>query len=483
MDTVMKRKDLTKIFLCLAMLLLAGHAVSGPIPDTGQTKCYDDSGEIPCPSPGQLFYGQDANYSMNPPSYTKLDHSGNALPDSAASWAMVKDNVTGLIWETKTDDGTIHDKDNTYTWYDNNPMSNGGNSGFPGNGTDTEDFINALNDANFGGYGDWRLPTVQELTYLVDNGVSQPGPTIDVNYFPHAISSFYWSSNTPVENIYRAWGVSFDYGFDDTKGKNVYGSVRAVRGVTDSVSEPYVDNGDGTVTDTSTGLTWQQDTLEEAFTWEQALAYCEGLSLGGHEDWRLPSINELRSLANYGRYNPSMDTTFFPNAVSLLYWSSTTYASNAANAWGIFFLTGGGYSANKGSLRLVRAVRGGMTAPPSPCLPDIKANGQDGPLTVSAGTAVIITVSLSPGDEDGKQADWWLIASAFGEFYSYPYTEWIPGVRPVMQSPLVTVSPVQIYSGLLQAGTYIFYFGVDTNPDDIVDEPLFYDWVEIRVIE
>ena len=98
---------------------------AAPVPDTGQTTCYDVAGNvITCPSPGQALYGQDANYSINPMSYTKLDSSGNILPDSATSWTMVKDNITGLIWEVKTKKDGVknyndpHDADNTYTWYD-----------------------------------------------------------------------------------------------------------------------------------------------------------------------------------------------------------------------------------------------------------------------------------------------------------------------------------------------------------------------------
>ena len=86
----------------MVSVFIAAFAFAAPVPDTGQTKCYNDTVEIPCPSPGQPFYGQDANYSINPMSYTKLDGSGNALPDSATSWVMVRDNVTGLIWEMKT---------------------------------------------------------------------------------------------------------------------------------------------------------------------------------------------------------------------------------------------------------------------------------------------------------------------------------------------------------------------------------------------
>ena len=49
-------------------------------------------------------------------SFTKLDRNGNPLPAAATSWSCVRDNVTGLTWEVKTNDGGIHDKDNTYWW-------------------------------------------------------------------------------------------------------------------------------------------------------------------------------------------------------------------------------------------------------------------------------------------------------------------------------------------------------------------------------
>ena len=55
-----------------------------------------------------------------------------------------------------------------------------------------------------------------------------------------------------------------------------------------------------------------------------ALSYCEGLPLGGKTDWRLPNIKELESLTDDARYNPAIDTNFFPNAYASYYWSSTT---------------------------------------------------------------------------------------------------------------------------------------------------------------
>ena len=156
------------------ILMFTAVVFAAPMPDTGQTKCYDAAGTvITCPSPGQAFYGQDANYSINPMSYTKLNAIGIALPDSATSWVMVKDNVTGLIWEMKNNmDGVEnysdpHDADNTYNWYDSNPATNGGDAGTPGDGKDTETFIKALNTAHYGGYSDWRMPTTEELGAIV----------------------------------------------------------------------------------------------------------------------------------------------------------------------------------------------------------------------------------------------------------------------------------------------------------------------------
>jgi hypothetical protein len=88
----------------------------------------------------------------------------------------------------------------------------------------------------------------------------------------------------------------------------------------------FVDNGDGTVTDVSNGLIWQQPGAENTMTWEAAISYCEGLTLAGYADWRLPNRKELRLIVDYNEYNPAIDTAYFPNTVSSYYWSSSTYA-------------------------------------------------------------------------------------------------------------------------------------------------------------
>ena len=150
--------------------------------------------------------GSDRNENR----YIKLDGRGQDLPDSASSWVMVKDNVTGLIWEVKTDDGTIHDRDNTYTWKRANDV-----------------LIAELNLVGFGGYADWRLPTIKELASIVDKESSFPA--INVNYFPETIPSYYWSGTTFKNYTDVARVINFGHGlaYDYPKSKRYF--IRGVR--------------------------------------------------------------------------------------------------------------------------------------------------------------------------------------------------------------------------------------------------------------
>ena len=60
----MKIKEL--MWVCVCCFLFTVGAWASPVPDTGQSKCYNATVEIPCPSSGQPFYGQDAQYTINP---------------------------------------------------------------------------------------------------------------------------------------------------------------------------------------------------------------------------------------------------------------------------------------------------------------------------------------------------------------------------------------------------------------------------------
>ena len=303
------------------------------LPDTGQTKSFTDT------------HGEDSDYQpKHPQLYTKLDDSGNVLDDSASEWAMVRDEVTGLTWEVKTDDDSIHDVDNLYTWQEAQ-----------------DGLIAQLNSDNFGGHSDWRLPTIKELFSIAHKGLENPA--IDQDYFQSIISSDsdgYWASTAYFDDPLSAWQIRFMYGDIYHKDRSESNYACAVRGAQNSSS--LVDNGDGTVTDTATGLMWQQDE-SDAMTWEAALTYCEDLELAGHDDWRLPNVNELQTVIDYNAYEPAIDTSFFPGAMPQYYWSSTTYEENDDtdnNAWNVFFSNGDLYTTDmsgKSNSAYVRAVR------------------------------------------------------------------------------------------------------------------------------
>ncbi len=162
--------------------------------------------------------------------FTKLDASGNSLNTGATSWNCVRDNATGLVWEVKTDDGTLHDRDNKYTWYSTDSSNNGGNAGAANGGVNTQDFVASVNAAGWCGENDWRLPTVEELRSIAN--LSRYNPAVDIDYFPHTRSSYYWSSSPArYSNLgEHAWTVNFVLGHGHFEDKSTSYYVRLVRG-------------------------------------------------------------------------------------------------------------------------------------------------------------------------------------------------------------------------------------------------------------
>jgi len=149
-------------------------------------------------------------------SFTKISATGAALPVTAGSWACVKDNVTGLLWENKTADGGLHDGSHRYTNY-----SADYGSGNLGAASDASGFVAAVNQQGLCGASNWRLPSADELQSIVDYGVAYPGPTIDSAFFPNTQNYAFWSSSPYVGGADYAWGVYFGDG-------NVYGSGRGL---------------------------------------------------------------------------------------------------------------------------------------------------------------------------------------------------------------------------------------------------------------
>lgn len=282
-----------KLLRSFAFVLISSHGAvfvqaqtgSYAVVDTGQTKFYNNSQEISVPQVGSAFYGQDAQYSGNTPSYTL---SGDGL--------TVYDQNTGLTWQRTPDtngDGsfTVSDK---LSW------------------AEAQTYPAELNAANFGGYSDWRLPTIKELYSLIDFNGIDPMPTgtdtsgltpfIDTQYFgfiygdvtadERIIDAQYWSSTQYVSLTMDGQSTVFGVNFADGRikgypsGNGPDGAlktefVRCVRGNTDYGQNDFVDNNDGTVTDLATGLMWQQADAVVGYNWEEALSYAENLELAG----------------------------------------------------------------------------------------------------------------------------------------------------------------------------------------------------------
>jgi hypothetical protein len=142
---------------------------------------------------------------------------------------------------------------------------------------------------------------------------------------------------TYVHNPDEAWRVLFDGGDVGVGGKTEGNTfVRCVRG--GNLNAAWVDNHDGTVSDSLRGFMWQQGDNQNdqgSRNWEQALGYCKGLDLAGKGDWRLPNYRELASLVDYSRYNPSISPFF--SCRSDHYWSNSTWLYYPDKAWTVDF--------------------------------------------------------------------------------------------------------------------------------------------------
>ncbi len=91
-------------------------------------------------------------------------------------------------------------------------------------------------------------------------------------------------------------------------------------------------NGDGTVTDTVTGLMWQQTDGGE-MTVESAISYCDTLALGGYSNWRLPNCHESFSILHHDKPNPAIDTRYFTKTNAEYWWSSDRQLNDVNKIW------------------------------------------------------------------------------------------------------------------------------------------------------
>lgn len=324
--------------LALAALPATAQTLPYAVVDTGQTACYDSmGGTIACPAPGQPYSGQDGNFAAHPARYR--DNGDGTISDL----------VTGLMWEKAF---------RKLPWSDAPAVAAG---------------------TRTGGYGDWRVPTIKELYSLMRfsgaTGSARPettGAPADARpYLDTSVFTFEYPSQGRfidaqyvTSTVYNGLTMGrdrafFGVNFADGRikaypqnggpgGRQWY--ARFVRGNPAYGRNDFADNGDGTVTDRATGLTWTRtDSGDAAFRplvgrtvkgdgrldWREALAFCGGLNVAGHADWRLPDAKELHSIVDYGRApgEPAIDPLFRTTPIQEAdgsrnwpyFWTSTTH--------------------------------------------------------------------------------------------------------------------------------------------------------------
>ncbi|MEM0965516.1 MAG: DUF1566 domain-containing protein [Verrucomicrobiota bacterium] len=323
----------SKIAVFLLLFLPTCLPAAWRVVDTGQSRFYNDFEEIERPLEGQDFFGQDAQYSGYQSAY---QDNGDGT---------VSDLNTGLMWSQAV-------------------------------GPDKLSLEEARAEAEvleLGGYSDWRVPNIKELYSLIDfrgrTGMMTRGssmsevppdaiPFINTDYFDFRYGSSedgeryidaQWLTDTEYEpgtmgGEDTLFGVNFadgrikGYGYGRRGGREKKFFVRYVRGIGDYGVNQFEDNGDGTVTDTATGLMWSQRDSGKGLDWKGALEMAEESEFAGYSDWRLPNAKELQSIVDYERSpdttdSAAIDPVFFTTTINNeegvkdypYFWTSTTH--------------------------------------------------------------------------------------------------------------------------------------------------------------
>ena len=323
----MQLSILNKTYKMIFIILLSSLPIFSQtykIVDTGQIIFYDNSSIISTPDSEEAFYGQDAQYSGNQPSYTdNLD-------------GTITDNVTGLVWQQNMGEKTSFD----------------------------EAFIKA-DSLSLASYSDWRVPTIKELYSLILFTGRVSGQTaisffIDTNYFnqplgdvtlgEREIDAQTWSSTEYVgktmNNDETIFGVNFVDGrikgypkYNPATGSENKMYFRMVRGNIEYGNNNFLDNGDNTISDLAPGLMWQKVDDGIVKDWQEALTYAEGSEIAEYSDWRLPNAKELQSIVDYTRSpqttnSPAIDPIFETTEITdpdgnsghyPFFWTGTTH--------------------------------------------------------------------------------------------------------------------------------------------------------------
>jgi len=119
-----------------------------------------------------------------------------------------------------------------------------------------------------------------------------------------------------------------------------------------------------------------------------------------------------------------------------------------------------------------------QTLPPTP---DIKVNGQDGPITISKNTPVSVSISINPGDFEGKTVDLWLVVEGPQGRFFYVYEKgWQRKDTPFTQWAINVLDSYRAFTTRLSKGNYLFHFAIDDDADGLLDGT-WVDTVSVKV--
>lgn len=260
---------------------------------------------------------------------------------------------------------------------------------------------------DFAGHKNWRLPTIAELKGLIYPGIN---PALDDQAFPMQSGRYFWttsckddtskiSSGHPI--IFALRTGSLGYSVLEHSHEN----VRLVRkdsspdtltiGIPQGESEPimqspnrftslppalkpacnqfkrighsdhFIDHGDGTATDTRTGLMWMRCALGQTWNGSTCVGSAQHFSaegwttfrpsFAGYKDWRLPGLDELISLTQ--RTRKIFDAEVFPDMPKGIFWTSSPNAVNNREAWQVDFFDGEVRTKQSTAMAYIRLVR------------------------------------------------------------------------------------------------------------------------------
>ncbi len=263
-----------------------------------------------------------------------------------ASNEIVTDHITNLVWQDNSD------VTNTKPWVVQASFESKAYTDTFGNTANTYCSDLVLNSQT-----DWRVPTIEELSTIID--YTQEDNAI-FSTFKYLATTQYWTNTSRSGFNNYAWYINFTDGSTNVAFKNVFNSLRCVRGNELSVPD-YLNKSSIIIIDRTHELMWQNNYSENIaeLEWQDSVDYCESLTLNTFSDWRLPTINELKTIIDYSENNPSINSLF--SEISLEdYWSSTVVVGTSSNIWLVSFGAEGGkiYNQKSRSLKYIaRCVR------------------------------------------------------------------------------------------------------------------------------